>query len=75
MAKSKRGRPTVEIILTPAERRQLESWVRRHSSAQALALRCRIILACADPERRSLKSSQRALEREPDPVRVDQDRR
>lgn len=50
MAKSKRGRPTVEITLTVAERRQLESWARRHSSAQALALRCRIILACADPE-------------------------
>ena len=50
MAKPKRGRPTVEINLTPAERRQLESWARRHSSAQALALRCRIVLACADPD-------------------------
>ena len=46
----KTGRPTVEITLSAAERRQLESWARRHSSAQALALRCRIVLACADPE-------------------------
>ncbi len=47
---AKRGRPTVEITLTGTERGQLESWARRHSSAQSLALRCRIILACADPE-------------------------
>lgn len=47
---AKRGRPTVEIILTGTERRQLESWARRHSSAQSLAMRCKIILACADPE-------------------------
>ena len=44
------GRPTVEITLSAAERRRLESWARRRSSAQALALRCRIVLACADPE-------------------------
>ncbi|MDH5237935.1 MAG: helix-turn-helix domain-containing protein [Acidimicrobiia bacterium] len=36
--------------MSAAERRQLESWARRHSSAQSLALRCRIILACADAE-------------------------
>lgn len=47
---AKRGRPAVAITLTGTERRQLESWARRHSSAQALALRCRIILACSDPE-------------------------
>ena len=47
---AKRGRPTVEITLTGTERGQLESWARCHSSAQSLALRCRIILACADPE-------------------------
>ena len=41
------GRPTVEITLTGTERRQLESWARRHSSAQAVALRCRITLASA----------------------------
>jgi transposase len=50
IAMAKRGRPTVEITLTPTERRQLESWARRHSSAQSLALRCKVILACADPD-------------------------
>jgi len=45
---AKRGRPPVEIILTGNERRQLESWVRRHSTAQNLAMRCKIVLACAD---------------------------
>ena len=47
---AKRGRPAAEITLTGIERRQLESWARRHSSAQALAMRCKIVLACADPE-------------------------
>jgi transposase len=45
---AKRGRPPVEITLTGPERRQLESWARRHSTAQDLALRCRIILLCGD---------------------------
>ncbi len=47
---AKRGRPTVEIRLTGTECRQLQSWARRHSSAQALAMRCKIVLACADPD-------------------------
>ncbi len=42
------GRRTVEIKLSVDERETLERWTRRHSSAQALALRCRIVLACAD---------------------------
>ncbi len=42
-----RGRPTVAIELTDSERETLERWVRRHSSSQALAQRCRIVLACA----------------------------
>ena len=42
------GRPTVEITLTGDERATLVRWARRHSSSQALALRCRIVLACAD---------------------------
>lgn len=45
---ARRGRPTVEITLTGSERKTLERWARRHSSSQALALRCRIVLACAD---------------------------
>jgi transposase len=45
---ARRGRPTVEITLSSNERKTLERWARRHSSSQALALRCRIVLGCAD---------------------------
>ena len=45
------GRPTVVIELSDEERETLRRWMRRHSSSQALALRSRIVLACA--ERRS----------------------
>jgi transposase len=41
------GRPTVQIELSAEERETLLRWARRHSSSQALALRCRIVLACA----------------------------
>jgi transposase len=36
------------IVLTEEEREQLEAWVRRPSSAQALAMRARIVLAAAE---------------------------
>ena len=42
------GRPKAELVLTDDERDQLQRWTRRHTSAQALALRSRIILACAE---------------------------
>ena len=42
------GRPTVQIQLTAEERETLQRWARRHTSSQALALRCRIVLACAE---------------------------
>ena len=45
---AKRGRPTVEIKLSADERKTLQRWARRHSSSQALALRCRIVLACGE---------------------------
>src|SRR5919201_406453 len=44
----KTGRPKAELVLTDEERETLTRWSRRASSAQALALRCRIVLACAD---------------------------
>ena len=44
----RRGRPTVVIELTPQEHETLQRWARRHTSSQALALRCRIVLACAE---------------------------
>jgi transposase len=42
------GRPKAELMLTEAERSQLVSWSRRAKSSQALALRSKIVLACAD---------------------------
>ena len=36
------------VVLTDVERETLERWKRRHTSAQALAFRCRIELACAE---------------------------
>ena len=43
-----RGRPKAELVLTDDERAQLVRWARRAKSSQALALRSRIVLACAD---------------------------
>jgi transposase len=38
----------VPIVLTNDEREQLQAWARRPTSAQALALRSRVVLACAE---------------------------
>ena len=43
-----RGRPIPPLALDGAERETLEQWTRRPKTAQALALRARIVLACAD---------------------------
>src|SRR6516164_6558188 len=40
--------PLAEVVLSDEEREVLERWARRPKSAQALALRCRIVLAAAD---------------------------
>ena len=42
------GRPKAELILSTEEREQLTRWSRRAKSSQALALRSKIVLACAD---------------------------
>jgi transposase len=42
-----RGRPMAALVLSEPERQTLEGWIRRRTSAQALALRARIVLACA----------------------------
>jgi transposase len=47
---ARRGRPTAEVVLSSEERETLERWARRPKSAQALALRCRIVLAAAEGE-------------------------
>ena len=42
------GRPKAALVLSLDEREQLVRWVRRRKSSQALALRSRIVLGCAD---------------------------
>jgi hypothetical protein len=44
----RRGPKLAALVLSTDERATLERWSRRRSSAQALALRCRIVLACAE---------------------------
>ena len=44
------GRPVIRIVLSPSERETLERYTRRATTAQALALRARIILRCAAGE-------------------------
>lgn len=44
---SGRGRPEAGLELTDAQRDQLTRWSRRAKTAQALALRSKIALACA----------------------------
>jgi transposase len=42
------GRPKVELVLSDEERATLTRWSRRAKSSQVLAMRARIVLACAD---------------------------
>lgn len=42
------GRPKAALVVSDEEREILGGYVRRHSTAQALAMRARIVLACAD---------------------------
>ena len=42
------GRPIPVLSLTEAEQETLQNWARRPKSAQALALRARIVLRCAE---------------------------
>jgi transposase len=44
----RRGPPLAPLVLSAQERSTLQRWAKRPSSAQALALRCRIVLACAE---------------------------
>ncbi len=43
----RRGPELPDLALTDEERTTLERWARRRHSSQALAERCRIVLACA----------------------------
>jgi DNA-binding CsgD family transcriptional regulator len=44
----RRGPKLPELALTEDERATLQRWAKRAKSSQALALRCRIVLACAE---------------------------
>src|SRR5437762_9031740 len=44
------GRPVPPIVLTTDERETLDRWTRRPTTAQALALRARLVLRCAAGE-------------------------
>ena len=52
------GRPNVEPVLSDAERETLVRWSRRAKSAQSLALRWRIALACASNQDHAGKTNQ-----------------
>jgi hypothetical protein len=54
------GRPLSPLTLVPAERQRLLEWTRRPKTAQALALRSRIVLLCA--ERRSNTEAARRVQ-------------
>ncbi len=47
MPHARRGRPSDRVVIRPSERTTLEQWIRRRSTAQGLATRARIVLACA----------------------------
>ena len=42
------GRRKAGLVLTDAEREQLTRWARRAKTSQVLALRAKIVLACAE---------------------------
>lgn len=46
-----KGRPVARLTLSTEENNQLVKWTRRRNTAQALALRARIVLACARDKR------------------------
>ncbi|WP_327116392.1 IS630 family transposase [Nocardia sp. NBC_01730] len=46
--RGREGRPKADLVLTDAERVQLISWARRAKTAQYLAMRAKIVLACAE---------------------------
>lgn len=55
------GRPIPDLVVTPDERETLERWSRRPKTAQALAQRARIILACSEGKTNTVVAAELAL--------------
>ena len=58
---AERGRPKAPLVLTDEERQTLQRWTRRAKTAQALALRAKIVLACADGATNKEVAEQRGI--------------
>jgi transposase len=61
MARTGPGTPA--LVLSDEERETLERWARRPKSAQSLALRCRIVLACAEEDSNTVVAARLELDR------------
>ena len=55
------GRPKTRLMLAPPEREALERWARRPKTAQALAQRARMVLACADGQLNTAVAKERGV--------------
>ena len=60
----RKGRPLAILRLTAEERDTLERWARRPKSAQALAQRARVVLACAQEKPNTVVSAELKLSRQ-----------
>jgi hypothetical protein len=59
------GRPTPLVVLSAEERLTLEQWARRPTTAQALAQRARLVLACASTQTNGEIASAAGVTRQP----------
>src|SRR2546428_3442750 len=59
-----RGRPMLPLLLARQERETLDRWVRRPKTAQALAQRARIVLACAEGQSNGVVATRERITRQ-----------
>src|SRR5215472_7663178 len=64
MADMASGRPNVQLVLSDEESGLLRQWSRRRKTAQALALRSRIVLACAEGKSNQATASELGVTRQ-----------
>jgi hypothetical protein len=55
------GRPKATLVLTDAEREELKALTLLRKTAQAVALRARIVLACADGQNNKVGASRQCV--------------